>query len=53
MVIRLKCPRCSKEWDYKGENKFVTSCSNCKTSVYFGSKNSKNVVRNNMGGVDS
>jgi hypothetical protein len=31
----LKCQRCSHLWAYKGKNKFVTSCSNCKTSVYF------------------
>jgi hypothetical protein len=31
----LKCQRCNHFWTYKGKNKFVTSCSNCKTSVYF------------------
>jgi hypothetical protein len=33
--ILLKCQRCSHLWTYKGKNNWVTSCSNCKTSVYF------------------
>jgi hypothetical protein len=39
----LKCPRCSHIWTYKGKNKFVTSCSNCKTSVYL----KKNTIPSN------
>lgn len=39
----LKCQRCSHLWTYKGKNKFVTSCSNCKTSVYF----KKNMIPSN------
>jgi|1185.fasta_scaffold1372285_2 hypothetical protein len=31
----LKCQRCSHIWAYKGKNNWVTSCSNCKTTVYF------------------
>jgi len=33
MAIILKCQRCLTIWTYSGKNKFVTSCSSCKTSV--------------------
>lgn len=31
--MKLKCRRCDKKWDYKGENKFYATCPDCKTSV--------------------
>ena len=39
MTIKLKCKRCGKEWDYKGEKRpndsfnRWTTCPNCLTSV--------------------
>ena len=42
--IPLKCQRCSHFWIYKGQNKFVTSCSSCKTSVCF----KKNMIRSGL-----
>ena len=35
MSMTLKCQRCLHLWKYKGKKRFVTSCSSCKTSVYF------------------
>lgn len=32
-MIKLKCKKCGRLWDYKGEKKFYTSCPDCKTSV--------------------
>ena len=31
--MKLKCQRCKHEWEYKGKNKWFTSCPKCKTSV--------------------
>ncbi len=41
--LTLRCQRCSHLWTYKGKNKFVTSCSYCKTSVYL----KKNLIPSN------
>jgi hypothetical protein len=30
---KLRCNRCGNVWNYSGINKYVTSCSKCKTSV--------------------
>ena len=32
-MVKLKCQRCKKEWEYKGDNKFYATCPDCKTSV--------------------
>lgn len=32
-LIALKCQRCSYEWNYKGNNTYVATCSHCKTTV--------------------
>jgi len=31
--MKLKCQRCEKEWDYKGESDYYASCPNCHSSV--------------------
>lgn len=31
--MKLKCKRCTKEWEYGGDRKFWASCPDCKTSV--------------------
>ena len=51
--MKLKCNRCEKEWEYKGEvipNKSYpqyTSCPRCKTSVKIknGNENQNNKTR--------
>lgn len=32
-MVKLKCKRCGREWEYKGEKEYYTSCPDCKTSV--------------------
>lgn len=32
-MIRLRCKKCKREWEYKGTKKYYTSCPDCKTSV--------------------
>ena len=32
-MVELKCKRCEREWDYKGNKTWFTSCPDCKTSV--------------------
>ena len=32
-MVKLKCQRCGREWEYTGDKKFYTSCPDCKTSV--------------------
>jgi len=31
--MKLKCPKCNREWEYTGKKKIYTSCPDCKTSV--------------------
>ena len=33
--MKLKCPnkKCGYTWEYKGKNKFYTSCPRCKYNV--------------------
>lgn len=31
--MELRCQKCKREWNYKGEKKYYTSCPDCKTSV--------------------
>ena len=31
--MKLKCQRCSYEWDYKGENEWVAYCPHCSIKV--------------------
>lgn len=30
---RLKCQRCKKVWNYKGNREYYVCCPNCRTSV--------------------
>jgi len=32
----LKCKRCQREWDYKGNSKWYTNCPQCRTCVKVG-----------------
>lgn len=31
--MKLKCHKCGKEWDYKGNMKVTACCPDCKTGV--------------------
>jgi DNA-directed RNA polymerase subunit RPC12/RpoP len=32
-MVELKCKRCGREWDYKGQKEYYCSCPDCRTSV--------------------
>lgn len=32
-MVKLKCQRCGKIWNYTGKNPYVASCTYCRTSV--------------------
>ena len=32
-MTKLICPRCGKEWDYNGQNKWFARCPDCKKDV--------------------
>ena len=32
-MVKLKCKRCGREWDYSGDKKYYTTCPDFKTSV--------------------
>jgi len=31
--MKLKCPKCGYEWDYKGRMTYYATCPNCKRPV--------------------
>jgi len=31
--IKLRCKRCQREWSYKGNSPYYTTCPLCKTSI--------------------
>jgi len=32
-MVKLKCKRCGRGWNYKGDKKYYASCPECRTSV--------------------
>jgi len=28
--MKIKCPKCDYEWDYKGKSKYYLSCPRCR-----------------------
>ncbi len=38
-MVKLRCPKCKNEWDYKGSNPYKANCSYCGNPVYINSKN--------------
>jgi hypothetical protein len=41
---QVKCPRCQHLWVYTGNNRYITSCPSCRTSMSL-RKNTVGVVR--------
>jgi len=31
--MKLKCKKCKKEWEYKGNNKYFATCPDCLRKV--------------------
>jgi ribosomal protein S27E len=31
--MKIKCKKCSHEWEYKGKSKFYVTCPNCYNKV--------------------
>jgi len=32
-MVRLRCPNCGHEWEYKGKKLFYATCPNCLRKV--------------------
>lgn len=32
-MVELKCQKCKRQWDYKGQGEYYATCPNCKSSV--------------------
>ncbi len=31
--MKIKCPKCKHEWNYKGDSKYYVTCPRCYTKI--------------------
>lgn len=41
-MVKLKCKRCKKEWEYNGDRDYYATCPDCKTSVKINEEDQEN-----------
>jgi len=47
--MKIKCPKCKHEWEYKGNSRYYITCPRCYNKVNI--QHGRNIVSDTIAGV--